>query len=212
MKMGVLGSGMVGQAIGARLAELGHATVIGTRDAGKLAEWRKAQPLVEVASFAEASAHGEMLFNATHGMASLEALRMAGEANLHGKILVDISNPLDFSKGFPPTLSVGNSDSLGEQIQSAFPSARVVKTLNTVTARLMAYPRELADGEHTLFVSGNDPDAKAQVTALLQSFGWRDIFDLGDITTARGSESYLLLWLRMYSTLQNGMINVKLVR
>jgi 8-hydroxy-5-deazaflavin:NADPH oxidoreductase len=212
MKMGVLGSGMVGQAISARLAELGHEVVLGTREPAKLAEWQKSNPGVRVASFAETAAHGEMVFVATNGAGTLNALHLAGEANLSGKVLVDISNPLDFSKGFPPSLLVSNTDSLGEQIQRAYPAAKVVKALNTVTARLMVYPLEVADGDHQIFVSGNDADAKAQVTELLKSFGWIHILDLGDITGARAQEMYLPIWVRLYGALQNGMFNLKIMR
>jgi predicted dinucleotide-binding enzyme len=153
-----------------------------------------------------------MIFNATLGTASLDVLKMAGEANLDGKIIIDISNPLDFSNGFPPSLTVSGTDSLAEQIQRAFPSAKVVKTLNTVTAQIMVYPREVAQGEHHVFVSADDADAKAQVIELLKSFGWLHILDLGDLSTARGTEAYLLLWTRMYAALQNGMINVRIVK
>lgn len=212
MKMGILGSGIVGQVISARLAELGHDVMIGTRTAAKLQEWQSINLKVSIGSFAQTAAHGEMIFNATLGTASLDVLRMAGASNLNGKILVDISNPLDFSNGFPPSLTVSGTDSLAEQIQRAIPFAKVVKTLNTVTAQIMVYPRAVAEGEHHVFVSADDADAKAQVVEVLKSFGWIHIFDLGDLSTARGTEAYLLLWTRMYAALQNGMINVKIVK
>ena len=143
--------------------------------------------------------HGEMVINATNGTGSLNALRLAGEQNLDGKILLDASNPLDFSQGMPPTLAVCNTDSTGEQIQRAFPKVKVVKGLNTVTALLMVNPALVNNGDHTLFVCGNDAEAKAQVTAWLREwFGWRDVLDLGDITSARGAEMYLPLWLRLW--------------
>lgn len=133
MRIGVLGSGMVGKTIGTKLIELGHDVMMGTRDSGKLREWlAKVGNKARVGSFAEAAAHGEVVFNCTSGTGSIEALKMASEKNLNGKVLVDVSNPLDFSKGMPPTLSVCNTESLAEQIQRAFPGARVVKTLNTV--------------------------------------------------------------------------------
>lgn len=212
MKMGVFGSGSVGQTIAARLAELGHEVMIGTRDVNKLKEWQSSNPSVKLGSFAETASHGEMLFNAVSGAGTLEALQMAGESNLGEKVLVDISNPLDYSKGFPPSLLVSNTDSLAEQIQRAFPKVKVVKSLNTVTAKIMVRPREVANGEHTIFVSGDDADAKTQVTTLLRSFGWDDILDLGGITSARGTEAYLLLWVRMYDGLKDSMINVKIVK
>ncbi len=212
MKMGVLGSGMVGQAIGARLLNLGHDAMIGTRDPAKLKEWHASNQKAHIGSFAEAAAHGVMIFNATNGLGSLEALKLAGETNLKGKVLVDISNPLDFSKGFPPSLTISNTDSLAEQIQHMFPSAKVVKTLNTVTARLMVHPREVAEGDHQIFLSGNDANAKVQVAKLLESFGWIHILDLGDIATARATEMYLPLWVRVYGALGNGMFNMKIAK
>ena len=130
---------------------------------------------------------------------------------MNGKVLVDISNPLDFSKGMPPSLSVVNTDSLGEQIQRRFPEARVVKTLHTINAYLMVDPAQLAGGDHTVFVSGDDPGAKGAVTDLLRSFGWTDIIDLGDITTARGTEMLLPMWLRLFGALQKPVFNFKIV-
>lgn len=214
MQVGVLGSGMVGQAIAGRVAELGHAVMVGTRDPGKLQEWlKKVGGNARIGTFAETAAYGEILFNATNGDGSLQALALAGETNLNGKILIDISNPLDFSRGMPPSLSVSNTDSLGEQIQRAFPRVKVVKTLNTVTASLMVNPRQLAAGDHHLFVSGDDAQAKAEVVRLLTDwFGWKHIIDLGDITTARGTEMYLPLWLRLWGTLGSGLFNVKVVK
>jgi predicted dinucleotide-binding enzyme len=226
MNIGVLGTGSVGQTIAAKLAELGHSVRIGTRDpAATLARsapdamgnppfkvWREKHPEIELVSFAQAAGHGEIVVNATQGGGSIEALKAAGEQNLAGKVLVDLSNPLDFSKGMPPSLTVCNTDSLGEQIQRAFPQAKVVKTLNTVNGLLMVSPRQLADGAHTIFVSGNDAGAKQTVVKLLESFGWRDVFDLGDITTARGVEMFLPLWVRAFAALKTPMFSFKLVR
>jgi len=226
MRIGVFGTGPVGQAIAAKLEELKHGVFIGTRDpAATLARtapdnfgnppfkvWREKHPNVELGTFGQAAAHGELVVNATSGATSLDALRLAGEKNLSGKVLVDIANPLDFSKGMPPSLTVCNTDSLGEQIQRAFPGAKVVKTLNTMNAYLMVGPRQLADGAHTVFVSGNDGAAKAAVTKLLEGFGWRDIVDLGDITTARGTEMMLPIWVRVFGATKNPMFSFKLVR
>ena len=227
MKIAVLGTSMVGQALSGKLAELGHAVVVGTRDVAKtmanteahpygfpaFSIWLKDYPQIQVASFAEAARHGEWVINATNGNSSLAALQRAGAANLNGKILMDIANPLDFSQGNPPTLAVCNSDSLGEQIQHAFPQVKVVKTLDTLTASLMVNPRAVADGEHTIFVSGNDTEAKAEVAKrLMEWFGWKHILDLGDISTARGTEMYLPLWLRMWGALGTGMFNIQIVK
>jgi predicted dinucleotide-binding enzyme len=176
-------------------------------------EWQAKNPDVKVGTFAQTAAHGEILFNATAGMASLDALKAAGAKNLEGKVLVDVSNPLDFSKGFPPSLSVSNTDSLGERIQRSFPGVKVVKTLNTVNMELMVDPSLVAGGDHHLFVSGNDAGAKAEVTKVLKDwFGWREIIDLGDITSARGPEMALPLWLRLTGAFQTPMINFKIVR
>lgn len=226
MNIGIVGSGIVGQTLGTALAAGGHQVVLGTRDPAKLdqkkgnaaslAEWlERAGSNARVAAFAAASAHGEAVINATAGTIALEALQQAGAANLSGKVLLDVSNPLDFSRGMPPTLTICNTDSLGERIQRAFPAARVVKTLNTLTAALMVNPAAVAGGDHHIFVSGNDAEARAQATRWLGAwFGWpRDrVIDLGDITTARGTEMWLPLWIRLWQALETPMFNLKLVR
>lgn len=153
-----------------------------------------------------------MVVNATNGAGTLEALGSAGAARLAGKVLMDVSNALDFSQGMPPVLNPVNTDSLGERIQRAFPSARVVKTLNTMNAGLMVDPGRLAGGDHSVFISGDDAEAKAAVAALLADLGHRDIIDLGDITTARGAEMVLPLWLRLYAALGTPNFNLKVVR
>lgn len=213
MKFGVLGTGMVGLAIGNRLAELGHEVTIGTRDPSKSGDkLRSRHEAVKVGTFAQAAAFGEVVFNATQGAASIEALKLAGESGLNGKPLVDISNPLDFSKGMPPSLFVSNTDSLGEQIQRAFPKSKVVKALNTVTAPIMVDPRQVAGGDHDLFICGDDAGAKATVTGILKEFGWMHIHDLGDITNARAVEAVLPIWVRLYGKLGTSMFNFKIVQ
>src|SRR5207302_1285659 len=152
-----------------------------------------------------------LLLNCTAGTASLEALKLAGEANLAGKVLIDIANPLDFSKG-APSMATPSTDSLGEQIQRAFPKARVVKALNTVNAAIMADPNRLASAGHDVFVCGNDRDAKQEVRALLASLGWKSIVDLGDLTAARGTEMYLMFWLKLYGAFKTPEFNIKVVR
>ena len=224
MRIGVLGTGMVGRTLSAKFAELGHETRIGTRDVGAamastevtrdgtgtFAQWQENNPQVPVARFADVAAHGEVVLNATSGGASLDALRMAGEGNLKGKVLIDVSNPLDFSRGFPPTLSVCNTDSVAERIQEAFPAARVVKTLNTVGAPVMVAPSAVAGGEHTMFVAGNDREAKSLVTDtfLRGGFGWKHVMDLGDIKSARGMEMYLPLWLSLMQVGGSPLFNI----
>jgi predicted dinucleotide-binding enzyme len=198
MRIGVLGTGTVGRTIAAKLRELGHDVLVGSRTAGD-----------DAVPFPDAAGHGELVFNCTAGAASLEALGAAGEENLKGKVLVDVTLPLDFSRGSPPRLFVCNDDSLGEQIQRAFPEARVVKTLNTVNSTVMVDP---IPGTN-LFVCGNDDQAKAQVGELLQSFGWSAdaIIDLGDISSARGTEMYLPLWIRLMGTLGTARFNITVV-
>jgi predicted dinucleotide-binding enzyme len=226
MKIAVLGTGMVGQALAGRLVELGHQVSVGTRDVatamartepdrtGKtpLRVWASTHPTATLATFADATADAQLIVNATPGHASIPALEAAGRGNLAGKILLDLANPLDFSHGLPPTLYVKDTDSLAEQIQAAFPELRVVKSLNTLTAPLMVNPRRLADGDHSVFVSGNDADAKKTVIGLLESFGHTDIIDLGDITTARGSEMVLPIWLRLAGALGTPLFSFKVVR
>ncbi|MCE9539400.1 MAG: NADP oxidoreductase, partial [Bacteroidetes bacterium] len=166
-------------------------------------------------TFADAASFGEIVFNCTAGGASLEALKLAGANNLKGKILVDISNPLDFSKGMPPSLSVCNTNSLAEEIQKELPDVKVVKTLNTMWSKLMVNPSLVNYGDHNVFICGNDEAAKnVIIDSILIPFGWlkKNIVDLGDISKARGTEMYLPLWLSLYGTIQNGAFNVKIVR
>ncbi len=226
MRIAVLGTGTVGRALAGRLSELGHDVMVGTRDVGDTMArtepdgmgnppfpmWAAAHPAVKVGDLAEAAVHGELVVNATSGAASVAVLQAAGEGSLAGKVVIDVANPLDFSHGRPPTLLVKDTDSLGEQIQAAFPTARVVKTLNTMNARLMADPKQLADGDHSVFVSGNDADAKAVVTGLLHELGHTDVIDLGDITTARGPEMVLPIWVRLMGPMGTPLFNFKIVR
>lgn len=215
MKIGVLGTGMVGKAISTKLVQLGHSVKMGSRTSNneKAAEWAKASGAnASQGTFADAAAFGELVFNCTSGMASLEVLKLAGANNLSGKVLIDISNPLDFSKGMPPTLSVCNADSLGEQIQRAFPAVKVVKTLNTMNCNIMVNP-SLVPGSHDVFVCGNDAGAKSKVTEILKNwFGWKSVIDLGDITSARGVEMMLPIWIRLMGALQTPNFNFKIVR
>ncbi|MFB7468025.1 NADPH-dependent F420 reductase [Streptomyces sp. NPDC056224] len=208
MHYAVLGTGIVGRTVAARLADLGHDVVIGTRDPAataareEYADWQAGQPRVRLAGFAQAAREGETLVNATGGQVSIAALTEADAAHLDGKVLIDIANPLDSSQGFPPSLDPVNTDSLGELIQRTFPRLRVVKTLNTMNCRIMVDPARVA-GEHHVFLSGEDADAKKAVRELLHSFGWpeRGILDLGGIETARGTEMLLPVWLRLMGAL-----------
>lgn len=226
MRVAVLGTGMVGQAVAGRFDELGHEVYVGTRDPvatmirtepdhlgnQPFPTWHELHPDARLATYADAAAAAELVVNATPGTASMEVLEAAGAENLDGKVLIDISNPLVFTPDGPPTLFVKDDDSLGEQIQRAFPGARVVKTLNTVNAALMAHPAMLADGDHSIFVSGDDPAAKALVTEVLTSFGHTDVIDLGDLSSARGVEMYLPVWLRLMGALGTARFSIKVVR
>jgi 8-hydroxy-5-deazaflavin:NADPH oxidoreductase len=226
MKIGILGTGVVGQTIAEKLIQLGHNIMMGTRDktatlakTGKdnfgrpsFSEWLKNNSKVQFGTYSEAASFGEFLVNATSGIGSIDALKMAGENNLANKVLLDISNPLDFSRGMPPTLTVCNTDSLAEQIQRTFPKSKVVKGLNTLTAMLMVNPGLLSESTN-IFLNGNDSNAKSEVKKLLITFGWNDndIIDMGDITTARGTEQILPIWIRLWGTLQTPMFNFKIV-
>lgn len=215
MQIGVLGTGDVGKAIASRLVELGHEVTMGsrTRDNEAAAAWaRGAGERARAGDFGDAARAGEVVFNCTKGEHTLAVLEQAGADALRGNVLVDVANPLDFSGGFPPSLTVCNTDSLGETVQRAYPETRVVKALNTMWNGLMVRPR-LIDEPHHTFVSGNDPAAKAIVREILVSFGWRpeEVIDLGDITTARGTEMFLPLWVRLYGAKQTGAFNLRLV-
>jgi predicted dinucleotide-binding enzyme len=200
MRIAILGAGAVGQRLASKLRELGHDVSIGTRN-----------PRDGAVSYAEAAEAAELVVNATSGAVSIEALDAAGAENLSGKVLLDVSNPLDFSKGRPPTLSVCDDDSVGERIQRAHPRGRRGKTLNTVNNAVMVNPA-LVPGEHVVFVCGNDDGAKAQTVELLGSFGWPSerIVDLGDITNARGTEMYIALWIRLMGALGTPNFNITL--
>ncbi|HYV49446.1 MAG TPA: NAD(P)-binding domain-containing protein [Myxococcaceae bacterium] len=216
MKIAVLGTGMVGETIASKLVQLGHDVMMGSRTANneKAAAWvKKAGKGASQGTFADAAKHGEIAFNCTAGVGSLEALKAAGADNLKGKVLLDLANPLDFSKGMPPRILVNPDDSLGEQIQRAFPETKVVKTLNTVNCLLMVDAGKLAGGDHTMFLAGNDAQAKGRVTEILRGwFGWKHLLDLGDLSAARGMEWYLGLWVRAWGALQTGDFNVKVVK
>jgi 8-hydroxy-5-deazaflavin:NADPH oxidoreductase len=215
MRIGVLGTGTAGQTLASKLVSLGHEVMMGSRQAGNEAAvaWKtEGGQLADEGNFAETAGFGELVVNATSGSASLDALVSAQVENLAGKVLLDVANPLDFSAGMPPTLTICNTGSLGEQIQETFPEARVVKSLNTVNADVMVDPGSVP-GSHTMFVAGDDPDAKATVKQILEDFGWpaEDVMDLGGIEAARGMEMYLPLWLRLYEATGTPRLNFKVL-
>jgi predicted dinucleotide-binding enzyme len=214
MKIAVLGTGVVGETIGTKLIALGHEVKMGSRSATNekgLAWVKSAGSKASLGTFADAASFGELAFNCTSGFGSIPALKQAA-AGLAGKLLIDIANPLDFSKGFPPSLFTGNTDSLGEEAQRTLPESKVVKALNHVTAGVMVDAKRVK-GDHDALISGNDTEAKGQVSKILKEwFGWQSVVDLGDISTARGTESYLALWVRLYGVLGTADFNIKIVR
>lgn len=215
MNISVLGTGMVGMAIASKLVSLGHNVKMGARDANnsKATEWAGTAGVnASCGTFAESIAFGEIIFNCVLGAAAVEVLSTAGDKALDGKIVIDISNPLDFSKGMPPTNFIGNTDSLGETIQRAFPKAHIVKSLNTVSAPVMINPAVIP-GDHDIFICGNDTGAKTEVTKILQDwFGWKSVVDLGDISASRVTEAWVLFWVRIMMLTGSPMHNLKIVR
>jgi len=230
MKIAIIGTGIVGKTIASKLVELNHDVMMGTRNVSDkltstatdnygnppFGEWIKTNIKVKLGSFAEAAAFGELVVNATNGSNSLTALILAGTKNLAGKVLIDISNPLDFSNGMPPSLLPGlnNTNSLAEEIQKTFPDTMVIKTLNTMWCGLMVNPNLVGNGDHINFISGNNSEAKNKVIKLLNQFGWLDknILDIGDITGARATESLLPIWLKVMGVTKNGAFNFRLVQ
>jgi len=212
MKIGVLGTGSAGQTVASKLVEMGHDVMMGARAADNEKVLGFASRTGgKAGTFADAAAHGDMVINCTRGDTSLAMLSALG-SQLRGKILIDAANPLDFSQGFPPHLTVSNTDSLAEQIQRALPGTFVVKSLNTVNAAVMIEPTRVP-GHHTVFVSGNDQKAKGRVMDFLRSLGWQSIIDLGDITSARAAEQLLPLWVRLYAALgNNALFNIAVMK
>jgi predicted dinucleotide-binding enzyme len=215
VRIGVFGTGMVGKAIASKLVAVGHEVRMGSRTADNEEATAWAAEYGDGAShgtFADAAAFGELLFNCTGGMVSLAACEAAGEDNIGDKVLIDVSNPLDFSHGMPPSLAVANTDSVGEQLQRQFSRARVVKSLNTMNFAVMVDPSAVP-GYHNVFVSGDDAGAKATVGELLGQFGWpKDaIIDLGDIKSARGAEALVLFWVFLRGALGGNQFNLGVV-
>jgi 8-hydroxy-5-deazaflavin:NADPH oxidoreductase len=214
MKIAVIGTGGVGQTIGSKLVGLGHEVMMGSRETTneKGLAWVKATgERASLGTFAEAARFGELAFNCTSGTGSIAALTAAAEG-LAGKIVIDLTNPLDFSKGMPPSLFTSTSDSLGEQAQKLLPTSHVVKALNHLTASLMVDPKQVGGGDHDALICGNDAGAKARVTELLKAFGWQSVIDLGDITGSRALEHYLALWLRLMFSLGTAQFSLKVVK
>jgi 8-hydroxy-5-deazaflavin:NADPH oxidoreductase len=220
MNIGVLGTGVVGETIATALAEKGHNVRMGSRSSSneKAAAWvKKSNNHATQGDFNDAAAFGEIVFVCLNGAHALDAVRSIDADSINGKIVIDVTNPLDFSKGMPPGLIEGlnNSTSLGEEIQNTLPGAKVVKTFNTVTASVMVNPKLVNNGDHTLFICGNDADAKNKVKHfLVDSFGWKaeNLLDLGGIQSARGTEAYVLFWVIMMQATGSPMFNIKVVK
>jgi predicted dinucleotide-binding enzyme len=217
MKVAILGTGQVGNLIGSKLIETGHQVMMGGREANNqkgLGFVKNNSENASYGTFAEAASFGEIIFNATNGKFGLDALKLMN-TDLAEKIIIDVANPLDFSTK-PPTLipEFANTNSIGESIQNLFPKAKVVKTLNTLAMALAVNPRQLNNGDHSLFVAGNDENAKTKTITLLTEFGWNidNIIDIGDITAARAMESYLILMVRLSMALKVPMHNIKVIR
>lgn len=225
MKITILGTGNVARMLCERIVQLGHEVSLETRDpkttlarpssgnAPAFSDWMKHLPNTSLHAFGASAGSADLVFNATNGKATLQVLDLVGEAKLEDKILVDLSNPLDFSNGMPPTLFVCNDDSLGEQVQRKLPKTHVIKSLNTMNNQIMLNP-EFVPGNHVVFMSGNDSDSKAVFGNFLNQTGWKreNIIDLGDITTARGAEQILPLWIRLWGAMGTSDFNFNIVK
>ena len=216
IRIGVLGTGMVGKAIANKLIKLGYRVMMGSRTATneKALAWVVENgEKASAGTFADTAAFGELIFNCTKGEITLDVFKAILKESLDGKTIIDLSNALDYSHGMPPVLNAAycNTYSLGEAIQALLPQSNVVKSLNIITADGMVNPQKCGQ-DLTMFMSGNNAEAKAEVEELLIQFGWQDIVDLGDITTARGTEMMLPVWLRLYGHLKTPYFGFKIVR
>jgi 8-hydroxy-5-deazaflavin:NADPH oxidoreductase len=204
MKVGVLGSGDVGKRLAGGFATRGNEVILGTRSPGnpELTKWASGvKGKVSLGTFADAARQGQLLVLAVHGESALTVLDAAGKANFAGKVLIDVTNPLDMSKGMPPSLFVGTTDSLGERVQHALPSAKVVKAFNTVGNGQMVDPHVKGQSRLELLIAGNDAAAKRQVTEIVKSFGWAGTIDAGGIEASRYLEALVPLWVRVGAAL-----------
>lgn len=209
MQIAILGSGDVGQFLSNGWRAAGHEVTVGTRAPDETRS-RDNWAGVDLPLAAYADLEAEVFVNATRGEASLAALQAVGAA-LDGKVVIDASNALDFSQGFPPSLFVVNTDSLAEQLQRALPGARLVKMFNTMAHEVMVDPAALP-AESTIFVAGDDAAARQTATALARDLGWNDVLDLGALSAARGLEMYLPLWLSILNAVGGPAFNIKVVR
>jgi len=199
MRVGVLGSGQVGQRLAAGFRGRGHEVMIGSRDPAKpeLVRWLSGEGAgIEAGTFAAAAAHGELVVLAVLGNAAEQAIAEAGPENFSGKVVIDAMNPLDFSGGFPPKLSIAGQDSLGERVQRALPDARVVKAFNTIGSAYFVDPN-FTEGDPTMLIAGDDEDAKRAVADVLADFGWSQTVDIGGIEGSRELEAICIAWVKI---------------
>jgi NADPH-dependent F420 reductase len=198
-RVGVLGTGAVGRRLATGFKGRGYEVMIGSRDPGKsdLREWLSDEGAgVQAATFKEAAEHGELLVLAVLGDAAQDVIAHAGAENFGGKVVIDAMNPLDFSGGFPPKLSISGEDSLGERVQRALPDAKVVKAFNTIGNQYFVDP-EFSEGSPTMLIAGDDEGAKRLVSDLLADFGWSDTFDIGGIEGSRELEAICIAWVKI---------------
>ena len=195
MKIGIIGSGVVGQQLGLGFIKLGHEVIIGTRDVSKLSEWKKtAGERGSASGLKECAEFGEIIVLATSWAGTENAISLAGKENFKGKTVIDVTNPLDFSSGTPPKLAASFGNSGGEQVQNRLPEAKVVKAFNIINAYTMCNPgRE--EGVPDMFIAGNDKDAKKIVSSFAEKWGWASVIDLGDISQAFWLEALAILWI-----------------
>lgn len=195
MNIGIIGSGIVGQQLGLGFIKLGHEVKVGSRDASKLVEWEKnAGEKASKGSFEGAAKFGEVIILATSWSGTQNAISISGKENFNGKVVIDVTNPLDFSEGAPPKFAVELGNSGGEQVQNWLPNSKVVKAFNTISAYTMCNP-ELEEGAPDLFIAGNDDEAKKTVSSYADKWGWANIVDLGDISQSYWLETLAMLWI-----------------
>jgi 8-hydroxy-5-deazaflavin:NADPH oxidoreductase len=208
----ILGSGDVAQQLGFGFLKLGHTVKLGTRSSGKLADWKsKAGNDASIGTFEEAAQFGEIILLATLWVGTEDAIRLAGPKNFDGKIVVDVTNPLDFTQGVPPRFSATPGNSGGERVQKWLPKAKVVKAFNTISAYIMCNPKR-EEGVPDLFIAGNDPLAKKEIAGFAEKWGWASVVDMGNIAQSIWLETFAMLWIHYGFKYNNWTHAFKLLR